>query len=57
MTTLFSVLGYAILLFLVISNLIGLELSAPIVIVFAVISAVLMCISILVKDKNRRASK
>ena len=53
MINLFSLLGYLILLFLVISNLINISLSTPIVIVIAVISAMMMCLSIIIKEKKK----
>ena len=54
MNNVFSLLGYLILLFLVISNLIDYQISNALVIVLAVLSAVFMSISILIKDKKEK---
>ena len=56
MNKVFSLLGYLILLFLVISNLIDYQISNALVIVLAVLSAVFMSISILIKDKKEKGT-
>ncbi len=49
---LLSLIGYLILMFLVVSNLIGIHLSNTAVIILAVLSAVFMSVSIILKDRK-----
>jgi len=57
MSKLFSLLGYSILLFLVFSNIVGYPISNAIVIVLAVLSAIFISISIIIKDKAKNKSQ
>ena len=56
MNKVFSLLGYLILLFLFFCNLIDYQISNALVIVLAVLSAVFMSISILIKDKKEKGT-
>ncbi len=47
-------MGYLILVFIVLSNYININLSDAITIVLGILSAIFMCIGILIKDKKHK---
>ena len=53
MGTLFSVIGYLILGFIVLSNYISIQLSNTSVILLAIVSAIFMVVGLLIKDKKK----
>lgn len=53
MGKLFSIIGYFILVFIILSNYINIKLSDTSIILLGLISAVFMCIGIFMKDKRK----
>ena len=53
MSKIFSIIGYLIMVFIVLTNYINIVLSNGSVILLGVLSAVFMCIGIIVKDKKK----
>lgn len=53
MRTFLILLGRLILLFVIVSNYVNLALSAPIVVILCVLSAVFLCGGILINKKNK----
>lgn len=51
--TIFSIIGYLILVFILLSNYINIELTDMSVIILAVVSAIFMILGILLKDKKK----
>lgn len=51
--TIFSIIGYLILVFILLSNYINIELTDVSVIILAVVSAIFMILGILLKDKKK----
>lgn len=52
MGKIFSIIGYLILGFIVLSNYINIQLSTAIIILLSVISVIFMAVGILIKEKN-----
>lgn len=52
MGKIFSIIGYLILGFIVLSNYINIQLSTAIIILLSVISVIFMAVGILIKGKN-----
>lgn len=52
MSKFLSILGFLMIIFLVVSNYLDVNISNPMVIVIAAISAIFICISVLMQDKN-----
>lgn len=50
----FSTVGYLILVFIILSNHVNINLSDMSVIILGILSAIFMCIGILIKDKNEK---
>ena len=50
----FSIIGYLILVFIILSNYVNINLSDRSVIILGILSAIFMCIGILIKDKNEK---
>ena len=55
MNKIFSILGYLILVFLLLSNHMNITLTDAIAIVLGVLGAAFMCVGILLKDKKDKA--
>ena len=53
MKNLFNILGWLILIFIILSNHLGFLLSDAIVIVLCIISAIFLCIGIIINRKNK----
>ncbi len=53
MNKIFSIIGYLILAFIILSNYINIELTNTSVIILGVVSAVFMCAGTLLKDKKK----
>lgn len=53
MKKMFSIIGYLILVFILLSNYINIELTDVSVIILAVVSAIFMILGILLKDKKK----
>lgn len=52
MGKIFSIIGYLILGFIVLSNYINIQLSTAIIILLSVISVIFIVVGILIKEKN-----
>ena len=52
MGKIFSIIGYLILGFIILSNYINIQLSTAIIILLSVISVIFMVAGILIKEKN-----
>lgn len=53
MGKLFSVIGYLILVFIILSNYLNIQLSDTSVVILGIISAIFMSVGIFIKDKNK----
>lgn len=53
MGKLFSIIGYLVLGFIVLSNYINVQLSNTCVILLAIVSAIFMVVGLLIKDKKK----
>lgn len=53
MNKIFSIIGYLIMVFILLSNYMNIVLSNGSVILLGVISAVFMCVGIIIKDKKK----
>lgn len=53
MGKLFSIIGYLILVFIILSNYINIQLSDTSIIILGIISAIFMSAGIFIKDKSK----
>ena len=53
MGKLFSVIGYLILVFIILSNYINIQLSDAGVVLLGIVSVIFMIVGIFIKDKNK----
>ena len=53
MGKLFSVIGYLILVFIILSNYLNIQLSDISVVLLGIIGAIFMSVGIFIKDKNK----